>query len=70
MSIKQFRGGSGSQCEERRNTFERTFISPNLYSNMYNWFVGENIQQYLNDGVQIVGGGGCDINNVFLLSSH
>jgi hypothetical protein len=43
MSIKQFRGGEGSRCEERRNTFERTFISPNVYNNMYDWFVGENI---------------------------
>ena len=65
MSIKQFRGGSGNQCEERRNTFERTFISPNVYNNMYDWFVGENIEQYLDDGIQIVGGGGCPIQNVF-----
>ena len=65
MSIKQFRGGEGSKCEERRNTFEQTFISPNVYNNMYDWFVGESIGQYLNDGIKIVGGNGCPIQNVF-----
>jgi hypothetical protein len=66
MSIKQYRGGSGNACEERRNTFEKTFVSPNEYNNMYDWFVGENIEQYLNDGIKIVGGGACDINNEFI----
>lgn len=65
MSIKQFRAGATSGCEERRNTLEKTFISANTYDNMYDWFVGENIEQYLNDGIKIVGGNACDINNVF-----
>ena len=65
MSIKQFRGGEGSRCEERRNTLEKTFTSANSYNNMYDWFVGENIEQYLNDGIKIVGGNGCPIQNVF-----
>ena len=65
MSIKQFRGGSGNNCEERRNTLEKTFTSQNTYDNMYDWFVGENIESYLNDGIKIVGGGGCEIQNVF-----
>lgn len=65
MSIKQFRAGSTNGCEERRYTLEKTFISANTYTNMYNWFVGENIEQYLNDGIQVVGGGACDIENVF-----
>ena len=65
MSIKQFRGGEGSRCEERRNTFEQTFISPNAYNNMYDWFVGESIEQYLNDGIKVVGGNGCPIQNIF-----
>jgi hypothetical protein len=33
---------------------------------MYDWFVGENIAQYLNDGVKIVGDGGCEIENTFI----
>jgi len=65
MSIKQFRGGSGGNCGERRNTLDKTFISPNAYDNMYDWFIGENIEQYLNDGVKIVGDGECEIQNNF-----
>jgi len=66
MSIKQFRGGSGNNCEERRNTLEKTFTSQNTYDNMYDWFVGENIDSYLNDGIKIVGGGACEIQNEFI----
>ena len=65
MSIKQFRAGATSGCEERRNTLEKTFISANTYDNMYDWFVGENIEQYLDEGIKIVGGNGCPIQNVF-----
>jgi hypothetical protein len=65
MSIKQFRGGSGGNCGERRNTLDKTFISPNAYDNMYDWFIGENIEQYLNDGIKIVGDGECEIQNQF-----
>ena len=66
MSIKQFRAGAESDCEERRNTFEKTFVSANSYTNMYNWFVGEDIEQYLNDSLKVVGGNSCEINNVFM----
>ena len=65
MTIKQFRAGTSKRCEERRYTLEKTFISPNEYDNMYDWFVGENIEQFLNDGIQIVGDGGCEIENEF-----
>jgi hypothetical protein len=65
MSIKQFRAGAESACEERRNTFEKTFISANSYDNMYEWFVGEDIEQYLNDSIKVVGGNACEIENVF-----
>jgi hypothetical protein len=65
LSIKQWRNGTGSKCEERRNTLEKTIISANSYDNMYDWFVGENIEQFLNDGVRYAGGGDCIPNNVF-----
>jgi hypothetical protein len=65
MSIKQFRGGEGNRCEERRNTLEKTFISANAYDNMYDWFVGENIEEYLNDGIKVVGSNACEIENEF-----
>jgi hypothetical protein len=65
MSIKQFRAGAERACEERRNTLEKTFISANTYDNMYEWFVGEDIEQYLNDSIKVVEGNACEINNVF-----
>ena len=51
FSIKQFRSGSGCQCEERTNTLEKTFISSNTYDNMYDWWIGDNIDQLLNDAI-------------------
>ena len=67
MSIKQFRTGATNACEERRYTLEKTFISSNSYDNMYDWFIGENIEQYLNDGIQVVGDNGCEIQNEFIV---
>ena len=66
MSIKQFRAGAERDCEERRNTFEKTFISANTYNNMYEWFVGEDIEQYLNDSIKVVEGNACEIQNTFV----
>jgi hypothetical protein len=65
MSIKQFRAGAERACEERRNTLEKTFISANTYDNMYEWFVGEDIEQYLNDSIKVVEGNACEIQNDF-----
>jgi hypothetical protein len=66
LSIKQWRNGTGSKCEERRNTLEKTIISGNSYDNMYDWFIGENIKQFLNDGVRYAGSGDCIPNNEFV----
>ena len=66
LSIKQWRNGTGSRCEERRNTLEKTIISGNSYDNMYDWFIGENIEQFLNDGVRYAGGGNCIPDNEFI----
>jgi hypothetical protein len=71
MSIKQWRDGREgdiviTQCEERRNTLEKTLISTNSYDNMYDWFVGENVEQILNDGVRIPNSGSCVPDNVFI----
>ena len=66
MSIKQTRGGVGNACEERRNFLEKTLISGNAYDNMYDWFVGENVEQFLNDGTRFAGAGACIPNNEFV----
>jgi hypothetical protein len=65
LSIKQWRGGVGNSCEERRNTLERTLTSSNAYDNMYDWWIGENIEQFLNDGTRYAGGGQCVPDNEF-----
>lgn len=66
VTIKQWRAGVGNPCEERRNTLEKTFISANSYDNMYDWFVGENIKQFLNDGTRYAGAGACVPENEFI----
>ena len=66
MYIKQSRGGVGNDCEERRNLLEKTFISASAYDNMYDWFVGEDIAQFLNDGVRYAGAGQCIPDNEFV----
>ncbi len=66
MSIKQDRWGVGASCEERRNHLEKTLISSNAYDNMYDWFIGDNIEQFLNDGMRIAGGGQCIPDNEFI----
>jgi hypothetical protein len=66
MSIKQTRAGVGNPCEERRNFLEKTLISGNAYDNMYDWFVGENVEQFLNDGTRFAGAGACIPDNEFV----
>lgn len=43
ISIVANRPGAGCSCEGRRWEFNKTFTSPATYTNMYDWFVGENI---------------------------
>jgi len=66
MTIKQSRGGVGNSCEERRNTLEKTFISSNAYDNMYDWWVGDDIEQFLNEGTRYAGAGQCIPDNEFI----
>ena len=66
VSFKQFRGGTSDSCEERRYTLVKTFTSNNTYDNMYDWWIGESIEQYLNDGEGIAGGGAPIPDNQFI----
>ena len=66
MTIKQSRGGVGNSCEERRNTLEKTLISSNAYDNMYDWWIGDDVEQFLNDGTRYAGGGQCTPDNEFI----
>ena len=51
LSIKQSRGGAYCSCEERSSTLEKTVISSSNYDNMYDWWIGDNIDQLLNDAI-------------------
>lgn len=66
LSIQQSRWGVGDACEERRNKLEKTLISSNSYDNMYDWFIGDNVEQFLNDGTRYAGGGQCIPDNEFV----
>ena len=66
LSIKQWRDGNSSRCEERTNTLEKSLISNNTYDNMYNWWVGDNISSILNSGIRYAGEGEDVPNNKFI----
>lgn len=66
LNIKQWRDGVGDPCEERRNTLEKTLISGNSYANMYDWFVGENVKQFLDDGTRYASANQCVPENEFV----
>ena len=69
MSFKFRRGeegGGGQGCETRIYTLEKTLVSQGNYTDMYQWFVSDNIQSQLNDGTPYVSGtGNCGIGNIF-----
>ena len=60
-------GDGGNSCERRIYTLDVTLTSSANYANMYDWWVGDNVQSVLNSGTQEVGGSNCPINNVFQL---
>lgn len=66
VSIEQSRGGVGCPCEGRRNTWDKTFIASNDYDNMYEWWVGDDIEQFLNDGSRTAGCGETIPDNQFI----
>jgi hypothetical protein len=61
-------GDGDRECERRIYTLLKTFISTADYDNMMDWFNGDNIARFLNDGTQEVGGDGCDIENEYIES--
>lgn len=65
MTIKQWRDGVGSNCEQRTSTLEKTLTSAKTYDNMYDWWVGENIDQVLKEADTYAGGGDCEPQNIF-----
>ena len=68
LYIKTERLGTGdgnNSCEKRIYTLEKTLISSASYDNMYDWFLGDNVEAILDDGIAEVGGNSCPIGNNF-----
>lgn len=61
-------GKGNGDCETRIYTLEKTLIASADYDSMINWFNGDNVQVVLNEGVQDVGGDGCEIQNEYISS--
>ena len=61
-------GDGNKKCEKRIYDNTVTLVSTADYANMYDWWIGDNVQSVLNSGTQDVGDGECAINNVFISS--
>ena len=59
-------GDGNKKCERRIYDLSVTLVSTANYDNMYDWWIGDNVQSVLNSGTQEVGDGECAINNVFI----
>ena len=69
MEVKQSRRGVGDgegSCERRIYTLITSFVASNNYANIKDWWDGDNVASVLNSGYPNVGGGGCDINNIYI----
>lgn len=43
FKIRQHRDGTGGSCDDYIYEYEKTFVSSKDYDNMYEWFVGDNV---------------------------
>lgn len=63
-------GKGNGACETRIYTLEKTMIASADYDNMEDWFNGDNVQVVLDQGIQDVGGDGCEIENEYLDTTY
>lgn len=73
MNIKFQRLGVGKgngACETRIYTLEKTLIASADYDSMVDWFNGDNVQVVLDQGIQDVGGDGCEIENDYITGTY
>ena len=69
LSFKFQRLGTGdgnNACEKRIYTLDKTLISSANYSNMKDWWDGDNVEQILDDGIQDIGAGGPLAENIYI----
>jgi len=63
-------GKGNGDCETRIYTLEKTMTASADYDNMFTWFEGDNVQVVLNEGIQDVGGDGCEIDNEYITGTY
>lgn len=68
--VRKGTGDGDNNCERRKYTLDVTLVSSATYNNMYDWFIGDNVQSVLNSGTppggDVGGSGNCPINNQFI----
>jgi hypothetical protein len=55
LYIEWSRAGVGGSCEQRGYVLEQNYVSSADYDNMYDWFIGENIESSLDNGTSTDG---------------
>ena len=59
-------GDGNSACEKRIYILEKTLVSSANYSDMQDWWTGDNVERILDDGIEDVGAGGGTIDNEYV----
>ena len=59
-------GDGNKNCERRIYTLDKTLVASANYDNMFDWWNGDNVQVVLDEGIQDVGGGECDVENDYI----
>jgi hypothetical protein len=58
-------GDGNNSCEKRTYTLDVTLVASADYDNFKDWWDGDNVEDILNNGTQVVGAGGCDVDNQY-----
>jgi len=67
MKIEQVRIGTGSLCEERTSVLEESFVASDNFSDMYDWFVSDNIAYVIENNATTFSGDPADpVGNIVI----
>ena len=66
FTINQWRDGVGGLCEQRTSSIDKVLTAKNTYDNMYDWFVGDDIELVLKNATTYAGGNNCQPTNEFV----
>jgi hypothetical protein len=58
-------GDGNRSCEKRIYTWSQTFISSTTYNDMRDWWNGDNIKEFINNGTSTVGSGATPVGNEY-----